>query len=76
MIYIVEVGEVGVYLHDPVWNRQTHGADKESAPPFRQEWFQLHPCDDIVQHPRCIQEDGCDRQPPAVNWLVEEYEEA
>lgn len=76
MIDIVEVGEVGIYLHDPVRNAEDDSANEEPAPPFREKWFELHPSDDIVQYPRSIEEDGGDRKPPGVDRLIEENHEA
>jgi hypothetical protein len=55
----VEVGEVGIDLHDPIWLGQDDGADEEPAPPLGQERFQLHPSDDVMQTPGGVEEDGC-----------------
>jgi hypothetical protein len=51
IVDIVEVGEVGVYLNDPVWYREADCADVKPAHLLRQEGFTLNPRDDVVHDP-------------------------
>ena len=72
----MKVGEVGVYLHDPVRLNKHYGADEDIADRFREERLDLHPCNDIVQRPGGVQEDGGDGEPPGVDWAGEEQPES
>jgi hypothetical protein len=76
MVDVMEISEVGIYLHHPIRLDQDDGPDEDSAPEPREEGLELHPRNDIVQTPGCVEKDGCHGQPPPVDWLVEEDEEA
>lgn len=54
---VVEVGEVGVDLQDPVRLDQQHGGDVEQGDAAREERPVLHPCDDIMQTPGDVEAD-------------------
>lgn len=48
VIDVVEIGEVGVYLDDPIWLHKDDGTDEDPACISRKERLDLHPGDDIV----------------------------
>ena len=48
VIDIMEVGEVCVYLHYPIWLHQYDGADEDPARVLGKEGLDLYPGDDIV----------------------------
>lgn len=60
IIDVVEVGEVGIYFHHPVWLNEDDGADEEPARISRQEWLDLHPGNNIMQGPGRVEGDGAD----------------
>ena len=76
IVYVMEVGEVCVYLHYPIWLHQYDSADEDPARVLGKEGLDLYPSDDIVQGPGCVERDRADRQPPSVDWRVEEDPEA
>ena len=71
VVNAVEVGEVCVYLDNPVWLHQDHGPNKDEADPAGEKWFDLHPRNDIVEGPRDVEWDCGHRQPPGIDGRVE-----
>ena len=65
-IDVVEVREIGIDLEDPVWLRQGEGDDEDETRLAAQERLHLYPGHDIVQSPRDDEEDGRNRDVPAV----------
>ena len=48
VVDVVKIGEVGVYLHHPIWLRKDDGPDEHPAGIFGKERFDLHPRDNVM----------------------------
>lgn len=72
----VEVGEVCVDFEDPVGLGEDDGPDVEEGDGAREEGFDFHPCDDVVERPGGVEEDGADGEPPGIDGGVKEEPEA
>lgn len=74
VVDVVEVGKVRVNLQSPVWLGQGYSSNKDEACFASNEGFNLDPRDDIVEVPRCYEENGCHGKVPTVNWSLDEDE--
>jgi hypothetical protein len=72
----VKVCEICIYLQNPVWLYKYYSADVYKRHSAGEKRFVLDPCDDVVQRPGGVEEDGTDGQPPVVDGSIEEDEEA
>lgn len=72
IVDVVEEGKVGVNLEHPIWLGGDERADEEEGPFASEKRLDLHPSDDVVERPADVQEDGCDREIPAVDWRMRE----
>ena len=66
LVLAAEIGEVRVYLHDPVRLHGDDGADVDPACSLGQEWLILEPCDDVVEGPGYVEQKRGGRQIPRV----------
>jgi hypothetical protein len=74
-IEVVEVCEIGVDLQHPIPLSQNHSANVDPTGGTAQERLVLHPCNDIMQAPRCDEYRSCRREIPTKDWCVEKDEE-
>lgn len=75
-IDIVKICKICINLQNPIRLYENDGDDIYKRHATGEEWFILNPCNDVVQGPRSIEEDGADGQPPVVDGRIEEDEEA
>lgn len=72
----MKVGEICIYFQYPIRLYKQYCSYIYERYSVGEKRFVLEPCDDIVQGPGNIEEDGTDGQPPVVDWSFEEYKEA
>ena len=76
LVDIVEVGEIGIDLDDPVGPAKHDGHDVDARDTAGEEGAVFHPCYHVVQGPGDVEPDCGYGEVPAVAGLWEEYEGA